>query len=47
MASILVIADETGHSPPPSHGLDEYGRILADVFLPDGANVNHTLVKDG
>ena len=30
-----------------THGLDKYGRILADVLLPDGTNVNHTLVKDG
>ena len=26
---------------------DKYGSILADVFLPDGTNVNHTLVNDG
>jgi len=30
-----------------THGLDKYGRNLADVLLPDGTNVNHTLVKDG
>ena len=30
-----------------THGQDKYGRTLADVFLPDGTNVNHTLVKDG
>ena len=30
-----------------THGKDKYGRILADVFLPDGMNVNHELVKDG
>lgn len=29
------------------HGKDKYGRILADVLLADGANVNHALVKDG
>ena len=28
-------------------GLDKYGRTIADVLLPDGTNVNHTLVKDG
>ena len=28
-----------------THGKDK--RILADVFLHDGINVNHTLVKDG
>ncbi len=28
-------------------GLDKYGRIIADVLLPDGTNINHTLVKDG
>jgi micrococcal nuclease len=30
-----------------THGLDKYGRTLADVLLPDGTNVNYTLVKDG
>lgn len=29
------------------HGKDKYGRVLADVLLADGTNVNHTLVKDG
>jgi endonuclease YncB( thermonuclease family) len=28
-------------------GKDKYGRTLADVLLPDGTNVSHTLVKDG
>jgi endonuclease YncB( thermonuclease family) len=23
-----------------------YGRTIADMLLPDGTNVNHTLVKD-
>jgi endonuclease YncB( thermonuclease family) len=30
-----------------THGLDKYGRILADMLLPDGTHINHTLVKDG
>jgi endonuclease YncB( thermonuclease family) len=30
-----------------THGKDKYKRILADVFLPDGTHVNHTLVKNG
>jgi endonuclease YncB( thermonuclease family) len=30
-----------------THGYDKYTRTLADVLLPDGTNVNHTLVKDG
>jgi micrococcal nuclease len=30
-----------------THGKDKYGRTLGDVFLLDGTNVNHTLVKDG
>jgi len=30
-----------------THGLDKYGRTLADVLLSDGTNVNHHLVKDG
>jgi endonuclease YncB( thermonuclease family) len=28
-------------------GKDKYGRTIADVFLPDGTNINHMLVKDG
>ena len=30
-----------------THGHDSYRRILGDVFLMDGTNVNHILVKDG
>jgi micrococcal nuclease len=30
-----------------THGLDKYARTIADMLLPDGTNVNHTLVKDG
>jgi micrococcal nuclease len=30
-----------------THGKDRYGRTLADVFLHDGTNVNHAMVKDG
>jgi endonuclease YncB( thermonuclease family) len=29
------------------HGKDKYGRVLADVLLTDGTNVNQELVKDG
>ncbi|MGC4095704.1 MAG: thermonuclease family protein [Nitrospira sp.] len=29
------------------HGKDKHGRVLADVLLADGTNVNHELVKDG
>ena len=29
------------------HGLHKYGRTIDDVLLPDGINVNHTLVKKG
>lgn len=29
------------------HGKDKYGRILADVLLADGTNVNQELVKEG
>ena len=32
---------------PSVHGLDKHGRILADVLLSDGTNVNYTLVKEG
>ena len=28
-------------------GHDKYPRTLADLLLPDGTHVNHTLVKDG
>ena len=43
-ASTLVFGKEvTLHT----YGLDKYGRTIADVLLPDGTNVNHTLVKDG
>ena len=31
----------------PTFGKVKYGRSIADVLLPDGTNVNHTLVKDG
>jgi micrococcal nuclease len=30
-----------------THGLDKYTRTLADWFLPDGTNVNYTLVTEG
>jgi endonuclease YncB( thermonuclease family) len=30
-----------------THGRDRSGRILAEVRLPDGTHVNHTLVKNG
>ena len=30
-----------------THGKDKYGRTIGDVLLPDGTNVNHTLVKEG
>ncbi len=30
-----------------THGLDKYGPTIGEVILPDGTNVNHTLVKRG
>lgn len=30
-----------------THGHDKYTRTIGDVILPDGTNVNHTLVKEG
>ena len=30
-----------------THGYDKYKRTLADVLLPDGTNVNHTLAQNG
>jgi micrococcal nuclease len=29
------------------YGYDKYQRTIAEVLLPDGTNVNHTLVKEG
>lgn len=29
------------------HGLDRYGRLIADVILPDGRSLTHELVKAG
>ena len=29
------------------YATDRYKRIVAEVFLPDGTNLNHQLVKDG
>jgi hypothetical protein len=31
----------------PDLGLDKSKRTIGDLHLPDGTNVNHTLVKDG
>jgi len=28
-------------------GLDKQGQTIADALIPNGTNVNHTLVKDG
>jgi len=30
-----------------THGLDKYGRTLADVLLPDGMNLNQDFVEQG
>ncbi|MCI0426439.1 MAG: thermonuclease family protein [Nitrospiraceae bacterium] len=30
-----------------THGLDKYGRTLAEMLLSDGTNVSYTLLKDG
>jgi micrococcal nuclease len=30
-----------------TYGHDKYTRTLTDVLLPDGTNVNHTMVKEG
>jgi hypothetical protein len=43
-ASQLVFGEEVTLE---THGKDKYGRTIADVLLPDGTNVNHSLVKDG
>jgi endonuclease YncB( thermonuclease family) len=42
--SALVFAMEVTVEP---HGKDKHGRIMADVLLADGTNVNHALVKEG
>ena len=43
-ASALVFGKEVTLQ---TYGHDKYRRTLADVFLPDGTNVNHALVKEG
>ena len=43
-ASALVFGKEVTLK---THGKDKYGRTMADVYLPDGTNVNHELVKQG
>jgi len=43
-ASDLAFAKEVTVN---TYGLDEYGRTIGDPLLPDGTNVNHTLVKEG
>jgi len=43
-ASELVLGGEVTLR---TYGKDKYGRTLADVLLPDGTHVNHTLVKNG
>jgi len=43
-ASALVFGKEVTLQ---TYGKDKYGRTIADVLLPDGTNVNHSLVKDG
>lgn len=30
-----------------SHKTDKYGRWLAEIYLPDGSNVNNTLLTEG
>lgn len=42
--SALVFAMQVTVEP---HGKDKHGRIMADVLLADGTNVNHALVKEG
>jgi len=45
-----ILSEQTAEmtcSTLPTHGYDKYTRMIADVLLPDGTNVNHTLVKDG
>jgi micrococcal nuclease len=43
-ASALVFGKDVSLQ---TFGKDKYGRTIADVFLPDGTNINHQLVKDG
>ena len=44
---LLLLAHFRKEVTVQTHGKDKYKRILADVLLPDGTHVNHTLVKDG
>ncbi|MEO7859510.1 MAG: thermonuclease family protein [Nitrospirales bacterium] len=43
-ASALVFGKEVTLR---THGYDKYKRVLGDVILPDGMNLNHELVKQG
>lgn len=35
------------HVTVQTHGLDKFGRTIADVILPDGVNLNQELVRKG
>ena len=43
-ASALVPSKEVTFQ---TFGKDKYGRMIADVLLPNGTNVNHELVNEG
>jgi endonuclease YncB( thermonuclease family) len=43
----VVLCATSGGSHTPGDGKDKYHRTNADVLLPDGTHVNHTLVEDG
>lgn len=43
-ASDLAVGKDVTLQP---HGHDKYKRTIGGVILPDGTNVNHTLVKGG
>jgi endonuclease YncB( thermonuclease family) len=45
IAGIISILDLMARTTAAPHNPDP--RTLADVLLPDGTNVNHTLVKEG
>ena len=43
----MVLCAQAKEVTLQADGKDKYGRTLADVLLPDGTHVNHTLVKNG
>jgi hypothetical protein len=43
---VVTVEPQAKEVTVKTHSHDKYKRTIADVLLPDGTNVNHTLVKD-